>query len=133
MAEALGVSKSTVQRVWAQARLKAHRLDRYMASNDPLLERKADDILGLYMMPLSPGRAERHGFEYYRHGTLSQYAVLDVKTGLSLFRSLVCQCRHRRSGHAGLPPVTATQKRRIQWDGHHKRRSRQLTKVTPTP
>src|SRR5579859_3618112 len=107
MAEALGVSKSTVQRVWAQARLKPHRLDRYMASNDPLFERKATDIIGLYMnppqhaavfcvdektaiqaldrldpvLPLSPGRAERHGFEYYRHGTLSLYAALDVKTG----------------------------------------------------
>ena len=107
MAEALGVSKSTVQRVWAQARLKPHRLDRYMASNDPLFERKATDIIGLYMnppqhaavfcvdkktaiqaldrldpvLPLSPGRAERHGFEYYRHGTLSLYAALDVNTG----------------------------------------------------
>ena len=107
MAEALGVSKSTVQRVWTQARLKPHRLDRYMASPDPWLEQKAADIMGLYMnppqhaavfcmdektaiqaldrldpvLPLSPGRAERHGFEYYRHGTLSLYAALDVKTG----------------------------------------------------
>jgi len=107
MAEALGVSKSTVQRVWTQARLKPHRLDRYMASHDPLFEQKAADIIGLYMnppqhaavfcvdektaiqaldrldpvLPLSPGRAERHGFEYYRHGTLSLYAALDVKTG----------------------------------------------------
>jgi transposase len=107
MAAALGLSKSTVQRVWAQARLKPHRLDRYMASNDPLFEQKAADIIGLYMnppqhaavfcvdektaiqaldrldpvLPLSPGRAERHGFEYYRHGTLSLYAALDVKTG----------------------------------------------------
>jgi len=30
---------------------------------------------------MSPGRAERHGFEYYRHGTLSLYAALNVKTG----------------------------------------------------
>jgi len=107
MAEALGLSKSTVQRVWAQMRLKPHRLDRYMASNDPQFEQKAADIIGLYMnppqhaavfcvdektaiqaldrldpvLPLSPGRAERHGFEYYRHGTLSLYAALDVKTG----------------------------------------------------
>jgi len=107
MAAALGVSKSTVQRVWTQARLKPHRLDRYMASNDPQFEEKAADILGLYMnppqhaavfcvdektaiqaldrldpvLPLSPGRAERHGFEYYRHGTLSLYAALEVKTG----------------------------------------------------
>src|SRR5947209_7040756 len=107
MAEALGVSKSTVQRVWAQARLKPHRLDRYMASNDPRFEQKAADIIGLYMnppqhaavfcvdektaiqaldrldpvLPLSPGRAERHGFEYFRHGTLSLYAAFDTKTG----------------------------------------------------
>ena len=33
------------------------------------------------VLPLSPGRAERHGFEYYRHGTLSLYAALDVRTG----------------------------------------------------
>lgn len=104
---ALGLSKSTVQRVLAQARLKPHRLDRYMASNDPHFEEKAADIIGLYMdppqhaavfcvdeksaiqaldrldpvLPLSPGRAERHGFEYYRHGTLSLYAALDVKSG----------------------------------------------------
>ena len=108
MAEVLGLSKSTVQRVWAQTRLKPHRLDRYMASNDPDFEKKAADIIGLYMkppqhaavfcvdektaiqaldrldpvLPLSPGRAERHGFEYYRHGTLSLYAALDVKSGV---------------------------------------------------
>lgn len=107
MAAALGLSKTTVQRMWAQARLKPHRLDRYMASNDPQFEEKAADIIGLYMnppqhaavfcvdektaiqaldrldpvLPLSPGRAERHGFEYYRHGTLSLYAALDIQTG----------------------------------------------------
>ena len=32
-------------------------------------------------LPLSPGRAERHGFEYYRHGTLSLYAALDTSSG----------------------------------------------------
>lgn len=107
LAQAVGVSKSTVQRVWTQAQLKPHRLDRYMASNDPEFESKAADIIGLYLnppqhaavfcvdektaiqaldrldpvLPLSPGRAERHGFEYYRHGTLSLYAALDVKSG----------------------------------------------------
>lgn len=107
LAEELGLSKSTVQRVLAKAKLKPHRLERYMASNDPRFEEKAADIIGLYMnppqhaavfcvdeksaiqaldrldpvLPLSPGRAERHGFEYYRHGTLSLYAALDVKTG----------------------------------------------------
>ena len=107
LAAELGLSKSTVQRVLAQANLKPHRLERYMASNDPQFESKAADIIGLYIhppqhaavfcvdeksaiqaldrldpvLPLSPGRAERHGFEYYRHGTLSLYAALDVKTG----------------------------------------------------
>jgi transposase len=107
LAKALGVSKSTVQRVWTQAQLKPHRLDRYMASDDPEFESKAADIIGLYLnppqhaavfcvnektaiqalerldpvLPLSPGRAERHGFEYYRHGTLSLHAALDVKSG----------------------------------------------------
>jgi len=32
-------------------------------------------------LPLSPGRAEKHGFEYHRHGTLSLYAALNPKTG----------------------------------------------------
>ena len=31
------------------------------------------------VLPLSPGRAERHGFEYYRHGTLSLYRALNTK------------------------------------------------------
>lgn len=107
MARELGVSKSTVQRIWAAARLQPHRLERYMASDDPEFEKKATDIIGLYLdppqhaavfcvdektaiqaldrmdprLPLSPGRAERHGFEYYRHGTLSLYAALNVKNG----------------------------------------------------
>jgi transposase len=107
LAAVLGVSKSTVQRVWAQAQLRPHRLDRYMASDDPEFESKAADIIGLYLhppqhaavfcvdektaiqaldrldpvLPLSPGRAERHAFEYCRHGTLSLYAALGVKFG----------------------------------------------------
>ena len=107
LASELELSKSTVQRILAQAQLKPHRLERYMASNDPDFETKAADIIALYLhppqhaavfcldektaiqaldrldpvLPLSPGRAERHGFEYYRHGTLSLYAALDVKTG----------------------------------------------------
>jgi transposase len=32
-------------------------------------------------LPLSPGRAERHGFEYVRHGTLSLFAALNTQTG----------------------------------------------------
>ena len=39
------------------------------------------------MHPLSRSRAERHGFEYYRHGTLSLYAALNTKTGEVLGRA----------------------------------------------
>jgi transposase len=86
---------------------------RYMASNDLDFATKAADIIGLYLnppahaavfcvdektaiqsldrkdpvLPLSPGRVERHGFEYYqyyqyyRHGTLSLYAAFNTQTG----------------------------------------------------
>ena len=90
----LGVSKDIVQRVWREADLRPHRLARCMASTGPDFETKAADIIGLYldpprhaavfcidektaiqeldrrdrMLPLSPGRVERHGFEYKRHG-----------------------------------------------------------------
>jgi transposase len=107
LARQLGVSHSRVARVWAQAGIQPHRLRRYLASNDPEFEEKALDIIGLYkkpplnaavfcvdeksaiqaldrldpVLPLSPGRAERHGFEYYRHGTLSLYAALHTASG----------------------------------------------------
>jgi len=107
LAAAINVSKDMVHRVWQEAGLKPHRLERYLASDDPEFETKAADVIGLYLnppqhaavfcvdektaiqaldrldpvLPLSPGRAERHGFEYYRHGTLSLYAALDTKTG----------------------------------------------------
>ena len=38
-----GVSHMTVARVWAKHRLRPHRLERYMASNDPQFEAKAAD------------------------------------------------------------------------------------------
>jgi transposase len=103
----LGVPHTLVARVWRRAGLQPHRLERYVRSTDPAFEEKAADILGLYLhppqhaavfcvdektaiqaldrldpvLPLSPGRAERHGFEYYRHGTLSLYAALNTQTG----------------------------------------------------
>ena len=103
----LGVPHMTIARAWRAANLQPHRLERYMRSTDPDFETKAADVLGLYLapphhavvfcvdektaiqaldridplLPLSPGRAERHGFEYYRHGTLSLYAALNTQTG----------------------------------------------------
>src|SRR5579864_1380459 len=161
LASVLGVSKDAVHRVWQQAGLKPHRLERYMARDDPEFERKAADILGLYLqppqhaavfcidektaiqaldrldpvLPLSPGRAERHGFEYYRHGTLSLYAALDTKTGrvhgktaarhtsadfVDFLGEVVSQCRPRQEVHIILDNLSAhkTQAVRNFLDAH---------------
>ena len=94
-----------------------------MLSDDPAFEEKAADIIGLYLnppqhaavfavdektaiealdrldpvLPLSPGRAERHGFDTFRHGTLSLYAALNTRTGEIIGQTAA---RHtvRRSG-----------------------------------
>jgi transposase len=103
----LRIHHNLVRKAWERAGLKPHRFERYMASDDPDFEQKATDVIGLYVnppdhaavfavdektaiqaldrldpvLPLSPGRAERHGFEYYRHGTLSLLAALNTKSG----------------------------------------------------
>src|ERR1700694_1981241 len=51
LAAALDVSKDAVHRVWKEAGLKPHRLERYMASDDPEFEAKAADIIGVYLNP----------------------------------------------------------------------------------
>ncbi len=106
-AELGDISHTTVSRIWAKHAIKPHRLQGYVASTDPDFEAKAAEVIGLYLnppqhaavfsvdektaiqaldrkdpvLPLSPGRAERHGFEYQRHGTLSLYAAFNTKTG----------------------------------------------------
>jgi len=103
----LGINHMLVARTWQRANLKPHRMERYMVSNDPDFEAKAADIIGLYLnppqhaavfcvdektaiqaldrtvpvLPMSPGRLERHGFEYKRHGTLSLYSALNTRNG----------------------------------------------------
>jgi transposase len=107
LAAKLGVPHTIIQRAWTRAGLQPHRLERYLRSTDPNFEEKAAEIIALYLdppqhaavfcvdektaiqaldrrdpiLPLSPGRAERHGFEYVRHGTLSLYAALETHTG----------------------------------------------------
>ena len=107
LAAHLQFSHMSIARVWKQHALTPHRLDGYLASTDPNFEAKAADIIGLYLhlpqhaavfcvdektatqaldrkdplLPMSPGRAERHAFECYRHGTLSLYAAFNTKTG----------------------------------------------------
>ena len=88
LAAVLRISHSIVALVWRRAGLQPHRLERYARSTDPDFEAKAADVIGLYLdppqhagvlcidektaiqaldrlapvLPLSPGRAERHGF-----------------------------------------------------------------------
>jgi transposase len=148
LAAAIHVSKDMVHRVWREAGLKPHRLERYMASDDPDFERKAADVIGLYLnppqhaavfcvdektaiqaldrldpvLPLSPGRAERHGFEYYRHGTLSLYAALDTQTGrvhgktaarhtsadfVEFLGEVIARCRPKQEVHIILDNLSA--------------------------
>ena len=51
LAKHLGVSHTTVHRVWRQFGIQPHRLRRYMASDDPQFEEKAADVIGLYLNP----------------------------------------------------------------------------------
>lgn len=117
LARRMGVSHTTVMRVWHKVGLQPHRLRRYMASPDPEFEAKAKEILGLYLnpprkaavfcvdektaiqaldrtqpaLPLGAGRPERQAVEYVRHGTVSLLAALEVHTGKVQGR---CVARH---------------------------------------
>ena len=138
------ISHMTVARIWAKHGIKPHRLEGYLASNDPDFETKAADVIGLYLnppqhaavfsvdektaiqaldrldpvLPLSPGRAERHGFEYFRHGTLSLYAAFNTKTGEVLGKTAT---RHTSAEFvAFLTDIVANQPKR-QGDSRHRR------------
>ena len=155
LASHLHVSKDTVQRILAQADVRPHRLERYMASDDPDFEAKAADVIGLYLtppqhaavfcvdektaiqaldrldpvLPLSPGRLERHGFEYKRNGTLSLYAALDVKTGkvqgktaerhtsaefVSFLEDVIACCNPRQEIHIILDNLSAHKTNQVE-------------------
>ncbi len=118
MAEEVGVSKDTVQRVWSARGLKPHRVKTFKLSSDPRFEEKLIDVVGLYLnppqqavvlcmdektsvqaldrtqpsLPLVPGRAATMTHDYKRHGTTTLFAALDVLTG-----TVIGQClpRHR--------------------------------------
>ena len=51
MAEAVGISPSSVGRIRAEAGLKPHLIRGFKVSNDPLFEEKVADIVGLYLDP----------------------------------------------------------------------------------
>src|SRR3989441_9169976 len=106
LAQATGLSRMTISRIWRAFGLQPHRTDIFKLSPDPLLIEKVRDIVGLYMnppdhalvfcvdeksqiqvldrtqplLPMRPGQAERRTHDYQRHGTTSLFAALDLKT-----------------------------------------------------
>jgi transposase len=107
MAEATGLSVSTVQRIWRAFGLQPHRQETFKLSADPQFVAKVRDVVGLYvsppehaivlcvdeksqiqaldrtqpLLPMRPGQAERRTHDYKRHGTTSLFAALDIATG----------------------------------------------------
>jgi transposase len=107
LAEASGLSRASVHRIWRAFALQPHRSETFKLSKDPLFIDKVRDIVGLYLnppdralvlcvdeksqiqaldrsqplLPMRPGQAERRSHDYKRHGTTSLFAALDVKTG----------------------------------------------------
>jgi transposase len=118
MAAEMGISPSSVGRIWAEAGLKPHIVRTFKVSNDPQFEEKVTDIVGLYLnppdralvlcvdeksqvqaldrtqpgLPLKKGRAATMTHDYKRHGTTTLFAALDVKSGLVIGE---CKPRHR--------------------------------------
>jgi transposase len=118
MAEAMGISPSSVGRIWAEAGLKPHITKGFKVSNDPMFEEKVTEIVGLYLdppdravvlcvdeksqiqaldrtqpgLPLKKGRAATMTHDYKRNGTTTLFAALDVKSGKVIGD---CMPRHR--------------------------------------
>jgi transposase len=107
LARKLGLSQSTVSRVWRAFGLQPHREETFKLSTDPLFIDKVRDIVGLYLnpplkalvlcvdeksqiqalnrsepiLPLTPGLPQRRTHDYLRHGTTTLFAALDVASG----------------------------------------------------
>ena len=118
MAEAVGISPSSVGRIWAEAGLKPHLVRKFKVSNDPMFEAKVTEIVGLYLdpperavvlcvdeksqiqaldrtqpgLPLKKARTATMTHDYKRHGTTTLFAALDVKSGMVIGN---CMPRHR--------------------------------------
>lgn len=138
MARAHGVSRTTVQKIWAARGLKPHRVETFKLSRDPRFEEKLADVVGLYLnpperaivlsmdeksqiqaldrtqpsLPMKPGRAGTMTHDYKRNGTTTLFAALDVLSG-----SVIGQClpRHRHSEFlAFLRTIDRTVPKRLQ-------------------
>lgn len=118
MADEVGVSKDTVQRVWSELGLQPHRVESFKVSNDPRFTDKLVDVVGLYLdppekavvlcmdeksqiqaldrtqpsLPMKKGRAGTMTHDYKRNGTTTLFAALDVLTGRVIGQ---CLPRHR--------------------------------------
>ena len=118
MAELVGISVSSVQRIWRAHGLQPHRWRQFKLSNDPHFAAKVRDIDGLYVnppahaivlsvdeksqiqaldrtqpgLPLKPGRCGTMTHDYKRHGTTTLFAALDVLEGKIIGK---CMQRHR--------------------------------------
>ena len=129
LAKRIGVSQSTVSRVWRAFNLQPHRVKTFRLSNDPLFVEKVRDIVGLYMnppdhavvlcvdeksqiqalersqplLPMRPGQPERRTHDYLRHGTTTLFAALDVATGEVLALIRECAVQRRRSPVGAIP------------------------------
>lgn len=118
MARAVGLSASSVRRIWSRHGLKPHLSRTFKVSNDPLFAEKVEDIVGLYLnppehalvlsldeksqvqaldrtqpgLPLKKGRAGTMTHDYKRNGTTTLFAALNVLDGKVIG---TCMPRHR--------------------------------------
>jgi transposase len=118
MGKAVGLSHSSVQRIWAAHGLKPHLTKTFKLSNDKHFVEKVQDVVGLYLdppdkalvlsvdeksqiqaldrtqpgLPMKKGRAGTMTHDYKRHGTTTLFAALDVATGQVIGQ---CMKRHR--------------------------------------
>lgn len=121
MAAASGLNQNAIMRIWRAFGLKPHLQENFKLSTDPFFVEKVRDIVGLYLnppeatravvlcvdeksqvqaldrsqpvLPMRPGQAERRTHDYYRHGTTSLFAALDIATGKVIGS---CQKKHRQ-------------------------------------
>jgi transposase len=135
LARDLGLSQTTVGRIWRAFGLKPHRRGSFKLSTDPVFVEKVRDVVGLYLnppvkaivlcvdeksqvqaldrtqpvQPTLPGRPEKASHDYVRHGTTSLFAALDIATGQVIG---ACHRRHRHQEFlAFLDQIDATLER----------------------
>jgi len=118
LAALLGLSATSVRRVWQRNGLKPHLQSTFKLSNDKRFLEKLRDIVGLYMnpperalvlscdeksqiqalnrtqpgLPMKRGRAATMTHDYQRHGTTTLFAALNMLDGKVIG---LCQPRHR--------------------------------------